>query len=239
MSDTRDRKPDDPMAGIHWDLDKSISYSQYLQLDKVLDAQKPLSGQHDEMLFIVIHQASELWIKLCLHELVATRAQIRGDDLEPAFKMLSRVARIQTQLIQSWDVLRTMTPSDYTKFRDSLGQSSGFQSWQYRLLEFVLGNKEPRLSRSMRATNRRCAGSKRELATPYLYDERSGCWRGAASTSRRSARSATGRSPIRPIRRARPGSRCIADATGTGTSTSSPRSSSTSSTGCSSGASRT
>ena len=117
MSDTRDRKPEDPMAGIVWDLDKSISYGQYLQLDKVLDAQKPLSGQHDEMLFIVIHQASELWMKLCLHELAATRAQIRGDDLEPAFKMLSRVARAQTQLIQSWDVLSTMTPSDYTKFQ--------------------------------------------------------------------------------------------------------------------------
>jgi tryptophan 2,3-dioxygenase len=145
MSNPRDTKPDDPMAGIHWDLDKSISYAQYLQLDKILDAQRPLSGQHDEMLFIVIHQASELWMKLCLHELAATRAQIRADDLEPAFKMLSRVARAQTQLIQSWDVLSTMTPSDYGKFRDSLGQSSGFQSWQYRLLEFVLGNKEPRL----------------------------------------------------------------------------------------------
>ena len=90
MTEPRDDKPADPMAGIHWDLDKSISYSQYLQLDKVLAAQKPLSGQHDEMLFLIIHQASELWMKLCLHELSATRAQIRNDDLEPAFKMLSR-----------------------------------------------------------------------------------------------------------------------------------------------------
>ena len=171
MSDTRDRKPDDPMAGIHWDLDKSISYSQYLQLDKVLDAQKPLSGQHDEMLFIVMHQASELWIKLCLHELAATRAQIRGDDLEPAFKMLSRVARIQTQLIQSWDVLSTMTPSDYTKFRDSLGQSSGFQSWQYRLLEITLGNKEPRLIEVHSRDKQAYALLKRELAAASLYDE--------------------------------------------------------------------
>jgi tryptophan 2,3-dioxygenase len=159
------------MAGIHWDLDKSISYSQYLQLDKVLGAQKPLSGQHDEMLFLVIHQASELWIKLCLHELAATRAQIRADDLEPAFKMLSRVARIQTQLIQSWDVLSTMTPSDYTKFRDSLGQSSGFQSWQYRLLEFVLGNKASQLIEVHAKDKQAYALLKRELATPSLYDE--------------------------------------------------------------------
>ncbi len=171
MSDTRDRKPDDPMAGIHWDLDKSISYSQYLQLDRVLNAQKPLSGQHDEMLFILIHQASELWMKLCLHELSATRAQIRGDDLEPAFKMLSRVARAQAQLIQSWDVLSTMTPADYMKFRDSLGQSSGFQSWQYRLLEFLLGYKEPRLIEVHANDKAAYALLKRELSTPSLYDE--------------------------------------------------------------------
>jgi tryptophan 2,3-dioxygenase len=171
MSDPKDTKPDDPMAGIHWDLDKSISYSQYLQLDKVLGAQKPLSGQHDEMLFLVIHQASELWIKLCLHELAATRAQVRADDLEPAFKMLSRVARIQTQLIQSWDVLSTMTPSDYSKFRDSLGQSSGFQSWQYRLLEFILGNKASQLIEVHANDKQAHALLKRELATPSLYDE--------------------------------------------------------------------
>jgi len=171
MSDTRDSRPDDPMAGIHWDLDKSASYGQYLQLDKILSAQKPLSGQHDEMLFIVIHQASELWIKLCLHELAATRAQIRADDLEPAFKMLSRVARAQTQLIQSWEVLSTMTPSDYMKFRDSLGRSSGFQSWQYRLLEFMLGNKEPRLIEVHERDKDAHSLLKRELSTPSLYDE--------------------------------------------------------------------
>jgi tryptophan 2,3-dioxygenase len=171
MKDKQDPKTADPMAGIHWDLDKSISYSQYLQLDKVLDAQKPLSGQHDEMLFIVLHQASELWMKLCLHELAATRAQICADDLEPAFKMLSRVARAQAQLNQSWDVLSTMTPSDYTKFRDSLGQSSGFQSWQYRLLEFVLGNKEPRLIEVHARDRHAHSLLKRELAMPSLYDE--------------------------------------------------------------------
>ncbi|MGH8251175.1 MAG: tryptophan 2,3-dioxygenase [Steroidobacteraceae bacterium] len=171
MSDERDRKTDDPIAGIHWDLDKSISYSQYLQLDKVLAAQKPMSGQHDEMLFIVIHQASELWLKLCLHELAATRAQIRGDDLEPAFKMLSRVARIQAQMIQSWDVLATMTPSDYMRFRESLGQSSGFQSWQYRLLEFMLGSKESRLIDVHAKEKPTHALLRQELSTPSLYDE--------------------------------------------------------------------
>jgi tryptophan 2,3-dioxygenase len=171
MTDKRDQKPADPMAGIHWDLERGMSYSQYLQLDKVLAAQKPLSGQHDEMLFIVIHQASELWMKLCLHELAATRAQIRGDDLEPAFKMLSRVARIQAQLIQSWDVLGTMTPADYMKFRDSLGQSSGFQSWQYRLLEFMLGNKEARLIEVHSNDPPTHALLRRELAMPSLYDE--------------------------------------------------------------------
>jgi tryptophan 2,3-dioxygenase len=123
------------------------------------------------MLFILIHQASELWMKLCLHELSATRAQIRSDDLEPAFKMLSRVARAQAQLIQSWDVLATMTPADYMRFRDSLGQSSGFQSWQYRLLEFMLGNKEARLI-EVHATDKAVhALLKRELSTPSLYDE--------------------------------------------------------------------
>jgi tryptophan 2,3-dioxygenase len=171
MTESRDEKPADPMAGIHWDLDKSISYSQYLQLDKILAAQKPLSGQHDEMLFLIIHQASELWMKLCLHELSATRTQIRSDDLEPAFKMLSRVARIQAQMIQSWDVLGTMTPADYMKFRDSLGQSSGFQSWQYRLLEFVLGNKEAKLLDVHAGDASVHAMLRQELNTPSLYDE--------------------------------------------------------------------
>ena len=168
---TDPRKPDDPMAGIHWDLGKSISYSQYLQLDKVLSAQRPMSGQHDEMLFIIIHQASELWMKLCLHELAATRAQIRSDDLEPAFKMLSRVARAQAQLIQSWDVLGTMTPADYMRFRDSLGQSSGFQSWQYRELEFLLGNKDARLIEVHAGDPSAHALLRQELSTPSIYDE--------------------------------------------------------------------
>jgi tryptophan 2,3-dioxygenase len=171
MSDKRNLPPDDPMAGIHWDLERGMSYSQYLQLDRVLTAQKPLSGQHDEMLFIIIHQASELWMKLLLHELLAIRAQVKADDLEPAFKMFARVARAQAQLIQSWDVLGTMTPADYMKFRDSLGQSSGFQSWQYRLIEFMLGNKDARMIGVHADDKATHALLRQELATPSLYDE--------------------------------------------------------------------
>jgi tryptophan 2,3-dioxygenase len=171
MTDKRNFPPDDPRAGIHWDLERGMSYSQYLQLDKVLAAQKPLSGQHDEMLFIVIHQASELWMKLLLHELLAIRAQVKADDLEPAFKMFARVARAQAQLIQSWDVLGTMTPADYMKFRDSLGQSSGFQSWQYRLIEFMLGNKDARMIGVHADDKPTHALLRQELATPSLYDE--------------------------------------------------------------------
>ena len=120
---------------------KEISYSGYLELDKILQAQQPLSSAHDEMLFIIQHQTSELWMKLAIHELSATCRLIAADDLQPAFKTLSRVSRILEQLNSAWDVLRTMTPSEYTEFRESLGQSSGFQSWQYRMIEFLVGNK--------------------------------------------------------------------------------------------------
>jgi tryptophan 2,3-dioxygenase len=120
---------------------REMSYSDYLQLDKVLQAQQPLSTAHDEMLFIIQHQTSELWMKLAIHELNATCQLIAADNLQPAFKTLSRVSRILEQLNSAWDVLRTMTPSEYTKFRGALGQSSGFQSWQYRMIEFLVGNK--------------------------------------------------------------------------------------------------
>jgi len=120
---------------------KEISYSGYLQLDRILQAQQPLSAAHDEMLFIVQHQTSELWMKLAIHELGATCRLIAADDLQPAFKTLSRVSRILEQLNSAWDVLRTMTPSEYTQFRGALGQSSGLQSWQYRMIEFLVGNK--------------------------------------------------------------------------------------------------
>ncbi|MBT2639954.1 tryptophan 2,3-dioxygenase [Bacillus sp. ISL-39] len=126
---------------IHTDFSKELSYGSYLQLDKILSSQQRLSDHHDEMLFIIIHQASELWMKLILHEVTAAIDCIRKNDLEPSFKMLSRVSRIQQQLIQSWSVLSTLTPAEYMEFRDKLGHSSGFQSYQNRLIEFALGQK--------------------------------------------------------------------------------------------------
>jgi tryptophan 2,3-dioxygenase len=119
-----------------------VTYSSYLDLDRILAAQHPSSDAHDELLFIIVHQASELWLKLCLHELTAARECIEADDLRPAFKMLARVARAQQQLIQSWDVLSTMTPHDYSAIRPYLGASSGFQSAQYRMMEFMLGGRD-------------------------------------------------------------------------------------------------
>lgn len=126
---------------IQTDFQKAMSYGDYLHLDKILSSQHQLSDHHDEMLFIIIHQTSELWMKLILHEVTEAIQFIRQNDLEPSFKILSRVSRIQQQLIQSWSVLSTLTPSEYLEFRDKLGQSSGFQSYQNRLIEFALGNK--------------------------------------------------------------------------------------------------
>jgi tryptophan 2,3-dioxygenase len=127
--------------GAELDFRERMSYSGYLHLDQVLAAQAPLSTAHDELLFIIQHQTSELWMKLAIHEIKAATAAIAEDRLQPAFKMLSRVSRIFEQLNSAWDVLRTMTPSEYSQFRDSLGQSSGFQSWQYRSIEFLAGNR--------------------------------------------------------------------------------------------------
>jgi tryptophan 2,3-dioxygenase len=123
----------------------SLTYASYLHLDDVLSAQELHSDTHDELLFIVIHQTSELWIKLCIHELTVARNHILSNNLRLAFKMLSRVTRILAQLTQSWDVLATMTPSDYALIRPHLGGSSGFQSHQYRLLEFILGARNPKM----------------------------------------------------------------------------------------------
>lgn len=155
--------------GVHWRQD--ISYSQYLGLDQLLSAQNLRSDQHDEMLFIIIHQASELWMKLSIHELSAALRQVQKDDLGPASKMLARVARIQLQLIQSWEVLATMTPFDYTRFRDQLGQSSGFQSAQYRTLEFLLGNKNAAMIEAHRQHPESYDALKKVLDAPSLYDE--------------------------------------------------------------------
>ncbi|QYU66624.1 hypothetical protein J4558_16800 [Leptolyngbya sp. 15MV] len=147
------------------------TYSSYLDLDRVLAAQHPVSGAHDEMLFIVVHQASELWLKLCLHELTAARECIAADNLRPAFKMLARVARAQGQLIQSWDVLSTMTPHDYSTVRPHLGNSSGFQSAQYRMMEFMMGGRKPEMVRLHEATPEVAAMLRGELARRSIYAE--------------------------------------------------------------------
>jgi tryptophan 2,3-dioxygenase len=165
-------KPYDPSTeGAQMSFKERMSYSDYLKLEKVLTAQAPLSEAHDEMLFIIQHQTSELWMKLALHEVNSAIRSLREDRLEPAFKMLSRVARIFEQLNSAWDVLRTMTPSEYTEFRDSLGQSSGFQSWQYRAIEFLAGNRNLAMLRPH--AHRPDIMEKLEaiLAAPSLYDE--------------------------------------------------------------------
>ena len=147
-----------------------VTYAGYLDLERVLNAQHPASDAHDEMLFIIVHQASELWLKLCLHELTAAREGIAADDLRPTFKMLARVARAQAQLIQSWDVLSTMTPHDYSKVRPHLGGSSGFQSAQYRMMEFMLGGRDAKHVRLHRAAGDWAPRLEAELDRASLYD---------------------------------------------------------------------
>ena len=162
-----------PMSwhGAQMDFSESMSYGDYLGLDQVLTAQHPRSPNHNEMLFIIQHQTSELWIKLMLHELHAVRTHIRNNDLPPAFKMLSRVARIMDQLVHAWDVLATMTPSEYTAIRPYLGASSGFQSHQYRELEYLLGNKNASLISVHESKPEIHATLQSALATPSIYDE--------------------------------------------------------------------
>ena len=127
--------------GIHTNFLRDMTYGDYLKLDTILASQNTLSSHHDEMLFIIIHQVNELWMKLILHELTSAIQAIQEDHLQTAFKMLARVTKIQSQLIQAWDVLSTLTPAEYLEFRDHLGKSSGFQSYQYRKIEFALGYK--------------------------------------------------------------------------------------------------
>ena len=168
--------PYDPgREGARMSFDGQMSYGDYLGLDQVLGAQHPRSTAHDEMLFIIQHQVSELWMRLALHEIGAARAAITRDELRPAFKMLSRVARIFEQLNNAWDVLRTMTPSEYTHFRDDLGESSGFQSWQYRLIEFTVGNRNPAMLRPHAHRPDLLALLEAELARPSLYDAALAC----------------------------------------------------------------
>jgi len=160
---------DDATPEAH--LRPDLSYGDYLGLDQILSAQHPRSSQHDEMLFIIIHQASELWMKLSIHELVAARDRIAADDLPSALKMIARVGRIQSQMIQSWDVLATLTPSEYGRIRPSLGQSSGFQSYQYRQLDFILGSKNASALRVHEPTPDIHGQLLVMLNSPSLYDE--------------------------------------------------------------------
>ncbi len=177
--------PYDPARdGAQMRFDGRMSYSDYLHLDAILTAQHPISDAPDEMLFIIQHQTSELWMRLALHELDGARSAIAADRLQPAFKMLARVARIMEQLNAAWDVLRTMTPSDYTTFRDALGQSSGFQSWQYRLIEFAAGNRNAAMLRPHDHRPDILAKLQAELARPSIYDAAVGRWRVAVCRCR-------------------------------------------------------
>ncbi len=153
------------------DFSQSMSYGDYLQLDAILTAQKPLSPAHDEMLFIVQHQTSELWMKLMLHELRAAIGHIARDELQMAFKMLARVSKIMEQLVHAWDVLATMTPPEYSAMRPYLGQSSGFQSYQYRSIEFSLGNKNRAMLKPHEHRADLLAQVQAAYEAPSLYDE--------------------------------------------------------------------
>jgi tryptophan 2,3-dioxygenase len=157
--------------GAETDFRSRMSYSDYLHLEKVLDAQAPLSSEHDELLFIIQHQTSELWMRLAIHEIEAAMAAVRAGNVRPAFKMLTRVARIFEQLNNAWDVLRTMTPSEYTSFRDKLGKSSGFQSWQYRAIEFLAGNRNLAMMGPHQHRPDIVAKLEAILSRPSLYDE--------------------------------------------------------------------
>ena len=156
--------------GAHTSFATEMSYGSYLHLDQILTAQHPNSTAHDEMLFIIQHQTAELWMRLVIHELNSTRDALQTHHFEPAFKMLTRVARIFEQLNNAWDVLRTMTPSDYTHFRDHLGKSSGFQSAQYRQIEFILGNRNTHMLAPHSHDAAVLETLRAELDRPSLYD---------------------------------------------------------------------
>ena len=157
--------------GAKMEFRDSMSYGDYLGLDALLAQQNPLSEAHDEMLFIIQHQTSELWMKLALHELQAAREALIAGEMPQMFKMLARVSRIFEQLNSAWDVLRTMTPADYTLFREALGPSSGFQSAQYRMIEYVLGNRNPHLIKPHEHVVNVYLALQAELARPSFYDE--------------------------------------------------------------------
>lgn len=157
-------------SSIHTDFKKKMTYGDYLQLDSLLSSQKRLSNHHDEMLFIVIHQVSELWLKLIIHEVKSAITAIKDSDYRGAFKKLSRVSKIQSQIIQAWDVLSTLTPAEYMEFRDQLGNASGFQSYQYRLVEFSLGYKTPHILKIYEKDEDLHQKLKEAYEAPGLYD---------------------------------------------------------------------
>ena len=164
-------KPDEGHHGAKLDFSAEMSYGDYLHLDAVLNAQHPLSPDHNEMLFIVQHQTSELWMKLMLHELRAAIRHIAADELAPAFKGLARVSKIMEQLVHAWDVLATMTPPEYSAIRPYLAKSSGFQSWQYRCIEFSLGNKNAQMLKPHQHRADLLAQVETAWRAPSLYDE--------------------------------------------------------------------
>jgi len=170
------KRPASPEAIVHaegaqLDFARDMSYGDYLHLDALLNAQHPLSPDHNEMLFIVQHQTSELWMKLMLHELRAAMSAVAGDQLASAFKMLARVSRIMEQLVHAWDVLATMTPPEYSAIRPYLARSSGFQSWQYRCIEFSLGNKNAAMLKPHAHRAELLAQVQAAYEAPSLYDE--------------------------------------------------------------------
>ena len=158
-------------SGIETDLNGKMTYGGYLHLGTLLSAQRPLSGHHDEMLFIVQHHVSELWMKLIIHELKAAIAHLRRDDVDACLKVLARVKQVQRQLFEQWAVLETLTPAEYLEFRDRLGPSSGFQSLQYRMIEFALGNKHADMLAVFAYDPAAQAQLREVLEAPSLYDE--------------------------------------------------------------------
>lgn len=169
----REQDPNDTFKtekNIHTNFKEKMTYGDYLQLDTLLSSQKRLSDHHDEMLFIIIHQVSELWLKLIIHEIQAAIGAIERNELQTSFKMLARVSKIQTQIIQAWDVLSTLTPTEYMEFRDKLGNASGFQSYQYRLFEFVLGYKTPYILKIYQKDSELFEILDKAYHSPGLYD---------------------------------------------------------------------
>ncbi|WP_332632641.1 tryptophan 2,3-dioxygenase [Halalkalibacter flavus] len=163
-------KPTDNEKNIETNFMEKMTYGEYLQLDSLLASQKRLSDHHDEMLFIIIHQVSELWMKLILHEINAAKQAIIENHLQVSFKKLARVSQIQSQIIKAWDVLSTLTPAEYLEFRDKLGSSSGFQSYQYRLIEFALGNKTDYILKIYEKDTKLSEELKEAYQAPSLYD---------------------------------------------------------------------